>query len=392
MGAAVVTAILGFGLTGCGGDDEHKASSRSTVNSNNNAPMGQVIVVRSTEVGAAISLGGTVIPIKEVTLAAQIPGRIVFIAGEEGDRFSKGIKLVGLDEDELRAKRQAIIAQISNADIAVRNANVQYNKEVISPHSQGNSMMGGMPGLSSVMTDPVRNMMGQGSPGMERYSNVVQQRTMADQAYGNLVQAQSGLKEIDAKLEDAKGFAPFDGVLIKKFVEIGDTVQPGTPLIKFADTAALQIQVEVPARLVPGLREGLMVSARLDVGNTRLEARVAQIYPVADAMKHTVRVKFDLPPGSPAAPGMYAEVNVDDPNASKKQLPVVPVSALVWRGSLPGVYIINSQNNRELRLVRVGDRVDSEHVTVLSGLQDGERVMMSPSATTSSGGVLPASH
>jgi multidrug efflux pump subunit AcrA (membrane-fusion protein) len=376
-----------FSLSACGGDKDDGQTAkiqRSGMDRGSSSNHGQIFAVRSAKVGNIVSLGGTVIPIKEVTLSAQLPGQVIFLGGEEGDRFTKGTKIVGLDEDELRAKRHAAVAMINNADMAVRNANIQYNKEVVSPNSQGNSMLGGMPGLSSVVTDPMRSMMGRGNPGMERYSNVVQQKTMADQAYGKFVQAKSALKALDAKLLDAKGYAPFDGVLIKKMVEIGDTVQPGTPLIKFADTRSLQIQVEVPSRLVPGLREGLVVPARLDVGNAQLEVRVAQIYPVADVMKHTVRVKFDLPPGSSAAPGMYAEVSVTDPNASTKQLPVVPVSSLIWRGSLPGVYVINDRNRRELRLVRVGDKMDEEHVSILSGLKDGERVMLSPDSTTSS--------
>ena len=51
-----------------------------------------VITVPSVPVGAAVSLGGTVVPFKDVTFSAQIPGRIKSIAGEEGDHFKSGLK------------------------------------------------------------------------------------------------------------------------------------------------------------------------------------------------------------------------------------------------------------------------------------------------------------
>ncbi|MGB5607253.1 MAG: efflux RND transporter periplasmic adaptor subunit, partial [Gammaproteobacteria bacterium] len=63
-------------------------------------------------------------------------------------------------------------------------------------------------------------------------------------------------------------------------------------------------------------------------------------------------------------------------NAEVRTLPVVPVNALVWRGSLPGIYVINEQNKRELRLVRTGDSVGSDGVAILSGLQAGERIVL----------------
>ena len=82
-------------------------------------------------------------------------------------------------------------------------------------------------------------------------------------------------------------------MITDKLVEVGDTVQPGMPLLKFSYSKFLRIQAEVPARLVPGLSKDMVVPARLDVNNTRVNARVAQIAPKADAQQHTITVKFE---------------------------------------------------------------------------------------------------
>jgi multidrug efflux pump subunit AcrA (membrane-fusion protein) len=177
-------------------------------------------------------------------------------------------------------------------------------------------------------------------------------------------------------------------------VEVGDTVQPGQPLYKFADIQYLQIRVEVPSRLMPGLRKGQLLRARLDVGNFDIRVRVAQIFPVADPRRHTVTVKFDVPINAPAAPGMYANAWVPDPNAQTRDMVVIPTSALVYRGSLPAVYVLDPQSQKyELRVVRIGESVDQEHVTIITGLSAGDMILnhpRDPDATDWSPGFSPA--
>jgi hypothetical protein len=73
---------------------------------------------------------------------------------------------------------------------------------------------------------------------------------------------------------------------------------------------------------------------------------------------------------------MYAEIMINDVNARVRELPVVPKDALVWRGSLPGVYVLNKDNKRQLRLIRTGEDVGLDGIAVLSGLHAGERVVV----------------
>jgi multidrug efflux pump subunit AcrA (membrane-fusion protein) len=336
-----------------------------------------VITVPSIAVGGSVSLGGTVIPYKEVTFAAQIPGRIESIAGEEGDSFEEGVELIAINVDDLLAQRRAAWANLANAEAALRNAGVQYSREWISPYGgEQNDMMGGMGSMMRNFTNPMQGFMGSGSPGYERHADLYSYSTRLEQSRSQLIAARSRIEEIDTKLRDAKSVAPFSGVITRKLVEIGDPVQPGQPMLEYADTSKLQIRVEVPARLMPGVKKGMVVPARLDVGDVDIQARVEQIFPIADPDRHTVTVKLDLPPGVPGGPGMYAEVMIKDINTKVRDLPVVPTQALVWRGSLPGVYVLNDSNERELRLIRTGDTVGADGIAILSGLRAGERIVV----------------
>lgn len=350
-----------------------------------------VITVQASPVGNVVTLGGTVVPYKEVTLTAQIPGEIEFIAGTEGDRFKEGDVLVRIDDSQLLAKRRAALAQIGTIQSQLANAQMQYSRELWSPQSRSLSRAPGM-GLPSMFdqmfTQPMTSFM-PGDVGGNRYvdrtADLYARSTQVAQAQAQLAAAQAQVQEIDAKLKDSRSVAPFDGVIVKKLVEEGDTVQPGQPLIQYADTTYLQIKVEVPTRLVPGLRKGMLLPARLDIGNTRVDARVAQIFPAADVERHTVTVKMDLPEGVPGGPGMYAEVMIPDMNAPAQALPVIPDSAVLWRGSLPAVFVVTDDGQKRLRLIRLGEYVGQNQVAVLSGLTVGERILANPSTAAAQG-------
>ena len=365
--------------------------SQSALAQNTAAAGAQIVTVEASTTANAVTLGGTVVAFREVTLTAQIPGRVEFIAGTEGDAFKKDDILVAIDDDDLLAKRRSAVAQYNNALAAISNARVQYDRERWSPQSRSISKSGGMgmPNMFDQMfTQPMSQSMMPGNYGGDRYvdreADLHGFGTQLTQAQNQQLQAKSAIEQIDASLRDARSFAPFDGVIIKKMVEEGDTVQPGQPLIEFADLTYLQVEVDVPIRLMSGLKKGMLVPVKIDVGNIRADARVAQIFPSADAVRHTVKVKFDLPLDVPGGPGMYAEVMVPDSSAQTGPVPVIPDSAVLWRGSLPAVYVAAADGKTELRLIRLGEYVSGDRVAILSGLKVGERVYATPPTGASS--------
>lgn len=342
----------------------------------------EIFVVQASTERPTVAIGGSVVPFREVTLAAQLPGRIKFLAGIEGDQFDAGTTLVALEEDELLAKRSAAYAQLSAADAELRNAGVQYSRELWSP--QTSTAMGGMgvPNLFDEMfTRPAEDFFGRRDRDAERNANLYGASTRIEQARSAMLRAQSEIRAIDAKLRDAKSLAPFTGVVMQKFVEEGDTVQPGQPLLMFADVTWLQVVVDVPARLAQGL-ENMMIlksAATFDDHPGAVDVRVAQVYPMADVQRHTIKVKFDIPQGV-SKPGMYAKILIPDATVrpGTKQLPAIPTTAIRTSGSLPVVYIQNLDGLPELRMIREGKRLPNGLTTVLSGIAEGDRVFANP--------------
>ncbi|HHJ18873.1 MAG TPA: efflux RND transporter periplasmic adaptor subunit [Gammaproteobacteria bacterium] len=385
----IVGAIIPFFALAAPSPEPQEASADAA----HQIPDEQIYTVQGGTTSNVAVLGGSVIPIKMVKLISQMPGEVKYIAGEEGDHFKAGTPLVGLDTTALMEKRKAAVAGLNSANAGLANAQVQYRREVLTPNSQSNAMLGGVPSMFSMFSDPMRSMMGRGSPSYERHSNLFGQSVQIQTAQDQIQQALAGIRELDATIENTISIAPFDGVIVKKMVEAGDVVQPGMPLVVFADTSSMQIQVEVPAGLVSNLDPQALYSARLDHGDGLVQVKVARIFPMANVGGHTTTVKFELPQGTTAHAGMYAEIFIPNHQATAHPLAMIPQSAITWRGSLPAVFLVSKdRSSLKMRTLRIGTSTDNGMVSVLSGISIGDQILKAPLASTRSGPYQASGH
>jgi len=348
----------------------------------------EIIPVESIVSQTTSALGSTVIPYKEVLLSAQISGRVLAFRGDVGSIFNRNQVIAEIDPTTLLAKRHAVDAQVAKAQAALRNAQTQYQRELISPKSDDIGAMPGfgMPAMMDIyMTRPMADMGGKYDSGMVRYSDLMSSATGLSQARSEVKQATAQLHEINTKLRDAKAIAPFSGMILQKMIEVGDTVQAGQPLLKFAYVNFLRLKANVPSGLVSNLEKGMIVSAKIN-SQDETKAKVSQIYPVADPIKHTVVVKFDLPLNTVASPGMYAEVMIpiDNGNDEEKKMLVIPITALLKGRSLSSVLVVKGDTS-ELRLLRLGAMQGKDKVEVVSGLSVSDRIIDKPKVGAVSG-------
>jgi len=318
-------------------------------------------------------------------------------SGEEGDRFKQGDWLVKINDDELIARRQTALAQYATAYSAINNARVQLYRQRESRSTSSNTPGGmGMPGMfDQIFTNPMSEVMGVTNPmsevmgvrdyGVERGADIYATRTQLDQAYYALDQALAQIHQIDTKLRDTVSIAPFEGIIVSKNIEVGDTVQPGQTLLVFENLNVLQIVVDVPGRLIINLQEDQLLNARVDGMPDDIEVRVSKIFPTSDPVRHTTRVKLTLPAGSQVSAGNYAEVWIPGSKTATQKRLLIPSSAVIERGGLPSIFVVNAQNFVELRLARVGDILPSGDTVILYGVKENERVLDKPPAFITSG-------
>jgi RND family efflux transporter MFP subunit len=328
-----------------------------------------------------VSFAGTVSADKTLQLTAQMPGRIARIAGQEGDQFDQGTVLIELDDTALLARREAAIAGREAAIADMRNARVQLDREIYSPRSNSSGAAPGGMGMPAMMdqvfTNPMQNMMGMRSRGTELRSDLVTAETALAQATTRMRSADANIAEIDSMLRDTQGIAQFSGVIQKVYVEVGDTVQPGQPLLDFSESSALVVEADLPVRLSRTLQLGTPLDVALQ-GSGTMQAPVSRIHPVADPRQNTVRIELTLPYDSGATPGQYVEIRVPDNTSQMPAQLTIPKSAIVTKGGLPLVYAVGRDGKARLRVVRLGNAPNDDTQVILSGVNAGDMLIDEP--------------
>lgn len=171
--------------------------------------------------------------------------------------------------------------------------------------------------------------------------------------------------------------APFDGRITSKEIRRGDLARPGMPLLSIEGTDQLQVHVQVPDSL-SALEYGSTIEVGAD-GRT-LEARLTEWSPAADPASRTRLAKLDLPAGAPVRSGQYVRVNWPADQTTSLWL---PEQALARFGQMERVFVVR-EGRLHLRLVRTG-AARGQFLQVLSGLEEGEKVVLNPSSVMRDG-------
>jgi RND family efflux transporter MFP subunit len=204
-----------------------------------------------------------------------------------------------------------------------------------------------------------------------------------DKATTALKQARAGEQEAEAAYEQAlqqleytRVKAPYNGILTERLVEVGESVQPGQPLVSGLSLDSMRISVDVPQNLVESIRKER--KAQVKIGANWVVAEEITIFPVADPISDTFEVRLQLPDGIEGVyPGMYTKVGFV---AGSLPSLVVPLSAVVLRSEVVAVYVLDGEGRVHFRHIRLGSPAGQTHVSVLSGLDEGELVATNPVA------------
>jgi len=124
------------------------------------------------------------------------------------------------------------------------------------------------------------------------------------------------------------------------------------------------------------------VSVAIDaLDNASLKGKVVQIVPAADSASRTFLVKIDLPTDTHLRSGLFGRAEF---SRGERQALLIPRSAVVERGQLQGIYVLDQNKVASLRYITLGKPSGAE-VEVLAGLQDGEQLVAKPGAVDLNG-------
>lgn len=315
------------------------------------APSLASLIVQPVEAAREQVWDGVIEAVDATTIAAQTNARVLELPVDVGDRVAKGDVLVRFSDVEQKSGQRAAVANVSAARAEYRNAEANWKR--------------------------IDEIVGKGLMARAELDAATARR---DAARATLNAAEAALRSAGQQADYTVVRAPFDGVITRRFVHVGEAVQSGPPapqpLIALAALDALRVDVVVPQSTVEAIR-ATHAAAILEDDGTRVPAARVTVFPYADPATHTFRVRVELPAGSKGLyPGMTVKVALA---VGKAQRLLVPVSALVRRGELTGVYVIDADNAAGLRQLRLGHRF-GDHVEVLAGLAPGERIARDPEA------------
>jgi RND family efflux transporter MFP subunit len=169
--------------------------------------------------------------------------------------------------------------------------------------------------------------------------------------------------------------SPVAGRVVDRLAEPGDTAVPGRTLLRIYDPSALRVEVPVRETLAVRLDVGDALRVEVPAVETQVEGVVDEIVPFAEPGARTLLVKVRLPPRPGLFAGMFARVAI--PADARTRL-VVPEASIERVGQLEFATVLVEDGTATRRLVTTGRRLSPERVEVLSGLAEGERVLVAP--------------
>lgn len=339
--AAAAAAALIFLLSACGeGLSEGQPAKGKALTAD-------VETVESVQLPVYAVYPGTVISADRVEIASRLTGYVYDLRVHEGQEVAKGELLLSVDPTGVKTQIQQAKAGLAKAKASLADAEANYKryKQLYRDHAATKQQL----------------------DEMERAWKV---------ARGNDQAAEAALEQAQSQLKYAEVRAPFDGLVVSKYVENGQLASPGTPLLTIENPRDLQVEVQVAEQAFTHLKLGQEVRIRFEGPDGKMRAvggAVARLVSAADPVTHTHLVKIDLPPESGAYSGEYALVNVP---VGEQEGVVVPERAIHNRAGITGVFVMGAEGRAQFRMTTLGPSGPGGRV-ILSGLFPGDRVILS---------------
>jgi RND family efflux transporter MFP subunit len=301
----------------------------------------RVATVRAENLPMITEITGTIRPIQRAQIAAKLMGTIEELPVTLGQRVRAG----------------DLLAKISAAEISARVAQAQSQLNVARRD-----------------LDRERDLLGKGA------STADMVRGLEDR----LALTQAMVREAEVMLGYATIRAPFDGVVSRKPANAGDLASPGLPLLELEGTGAFEVEVAIPDSFAAQLAPSATLAVAIPAAGLKFNAPLAELSPAADPNARSVLAKLTVPAGTNVRSGQFARIMV--PGAPARTL-LAPAAALAQLGQMERIFVADAKNRAVLRLVKSG-ATRGENLEILSGLDDGERIVVAPPAGLREGQTL----
>lgn len=261
-------------------------------------------------------------------IVARTTGVVRRLLHEEGDRVAAGAELLRLEDDEARLR-----AQQAEANAAMARA--EYERKA--------------------------SMRDAGLLSAEEFETVENTRSVRE--------AELGLAKLE--LEYTRVSTPFAGRVVRRLVDLGAHVSPGTPLFEVVDDDPLLARIHVPSRRMGFVKPGQEIDLHLDSADLDVKGVVTLVSPIVDPATGTVKVTAEIRRRPEAIrPGDFAQVKVVTERHDNALL--VPSRAIVEDEGQQVVYV--AVDGKAVRRPVETGFVEGDRTEVTSGLAAGDLI------------------
>ncbi|MDP2821056.1 MAG: efflux RND transporter periplasmic adaptor subunit [Sulfuritalea sp.] len=294
------------------------------------------VVVQLREVDLGFSVEATVEAVRQATVAAQIAGRVIEVRVDAGQRVRQGELLMRLDAREAAGSDASARASLEQARVAYERTRNLHAQKFVS-------------------------------------------QAALDQAAAAWLAAQGAAGASGAALSHGAVTAPIAGLVAQRHAELGEMAAPGRSLITVFDPKGLRVIASLPQYRLAELKKAGRARIEFPETGKWVDALRVEILPTVDARSHTATARLYLPENiEGVVPGMYARAHFTIGRAQKL---TVPPAAVLRRGEVTAVYVLDDKGGVRLRQVRLGEAVSGGELEVLAGINSGERVSLVPIKT-----------
>jgi RND family efflux transporter MFP subunit len=330
-------ALLPLLLVACGHGDKGESSR---------VPIAvQTAIVAAADEPGTVEAAGSLRSGRETILAGKVMGTVISIRKAAGDPVRKGEVLIVIDSRDVEGQivqAKGALAQ-AQAAAAIAQANLLRYEQLFTRNA-----------ASQLELD--------------------QARYQAETAKGAVTQAEGAVSTASSYRSYAEIAAPFDGRVVDRLCEVGDMTAPGRPLMKIEDVRNLRLDVYLSEGDLDAAVPGQTVQVRIpSLGDQAVEGKVVEVVPALDPATRSFLVKIDVSEAPGLRSGLYGRATFQ---SGTRRVLRVPRTSLRHRGGFSGVFVAED-GRASFRLVTIADG-DAERVEVLSGLSDGDRVVLDP--------------
>lgn len=341
--------------------------------------------VKAREINRVVETTGTLFPIEEAVISAEIDGKAEEVKFDLGDTVEKGQVLVRINDEEQRYQVQQSEAQLRQS---MERLGLKTETEKVKDVRDTPDVRKARADLTEAEQrfKRTQQLVDQNIGAKSELDQAKSRYQAAQAAYDSTVnQTRNLIQEVERfranmeiqrkRLRDTTVKAPFRAQVKERQVSLGQFVRTNTPLFVLVKTDPIRLRIEIPERMAPWVKINQVVDVSLEAFEGRkFVGKIWRISPTVDQSKRTfvAEALIDNKAGELKA-GSYAKAHV--PTSKNEKITVVPQRAVYYVLGSNKAFVVKD-GVIEARDVKLGDRIDQD-VEILEGLAEGETVATS---------------